>query len=79
LGEFDEIILLPIYPARERPIEGIDSQWLLDKIPGHAKKLVQKNELLDELFSRELQVLATIGAGDIDEWVEPIRKKLTKA
>ncbi|MDZ4750323.1 MAG: UDP-N-acetylmuramate--L-alanine ligase [Flavobacteriales bacterium] len=78
LGQFDEIILLPIYPARERPLPEIDSQWLLDKISGNHKKLVEKNELLDELFSRNLEVVVTIGAGDIDEWVVPIKNMLLK-
>ena len=72
----DEIILLPIYPARELPMPGIDSQWLLDKITKPSKILVQKSELLDELKSRNLEVVLMLGAGDIDALVEPVRKAL---
>ena len=72
----DEVILLDIYPARELPIAGVSSQMLLDKINTKNKFLVQKSEILDFLKSRELEVLLTLGAGDIDQLVEPIENLL---
>ncbi|MEN9346792.1 MAG: hypothetical protein RLZZ77_303 [Bacteroidota bacterium] len=72
----DEIILLPIYPARELPIEGIDSQMLLDKISKSSKKLVEKGELLSVLKSHLPKVLLTLGAGDIDTLVDPLKQAL---
>jgi len=76
LDELDEVILLPIYPARELPIPGIDSQLLLDKISISSKKLVEKGELLGELRSMGSGVILTMGAGDIDTLVEPLRNAL---
>ena len=69
----DSIFLLDIYPAREEPIPGVDSQWLLDKINAPHKKLVDKSALLSELKQDDPEVLLTLGAGDIDRMVEPIR------
>jgi len=74
----DELILLPIYPARELPMEGINSEMLLQNISIENKKVVQKNDLMNELKSREIEVLCTIGAGDIDQFIEPIRKMITE-
>lgn len=70
-----ELILLEIYPAREEPIEGINSQYLLDKVNLEQKALLTKKELIDDLKSRELEVLLTLGAGDIDQLVEPIKNE----
>ena len=72
----DELILLEIYPARELPIEGVDSKMLLDKINLKNKALLSKDDTLKEISERKLEVLLTIGAGDIDKMVEPIKKKL---
>ena len=72
----DELILLDIYPARELPLEGIDSQMLLDKVPMENKTLVGKKELISELSSRNVEVLCTIGAGDIDQLVPEIANHL---
>jgi UDP-N-acetylmuramate--alanine ligase len=72
----DEIILLPIYPAREEPIPGITSEMLLSKINSGSKKLVQKSELPDCLNRDSIDVLLTLGAGDIDTLVEPIETYL---
>jgi UDP-N-acetylmuramate--alanine ligase len=72
----DEVILLDIYPAREEPIEGVSSAIIYDKI--NAKKvLTTKQELMGKLALMEFDVLATIGAGDIDKLVAPIKKLLT--
>jgi UDP-N-acetylmuramate--alanine ligase len=77
LEMLDEVILLDIYPARELPIPGIDSKMLLDQITGVKRKdLYKKEELIEALVKRNLEVLVTLGAGDIDQLVEPIEKTL---
>jgi UDP-N-acetylmuramate--alanine ligase len=76
LSMLDEVILLPIYPARELPIQGVDSAWLLSKIKSQVKSLVNPSELLDFLRIKQHGVLLTIGAGDIDRLVEPIKEML---
>ncbi len=68
----DDIILLPIYPARELPLPGIDSQLLLDNISKPTKKLVEKHNLLAELTGSPRQVIVMLGAGDIDALVSPV-------
>jgi UDP-N-acetylmuramate--alanine ligase len=68
----DEVILLPIYPAREKPMEGIHSQMLLDKISKKHKILVEKDTLLAELLAKPREVIMILGAGDIDTCVAPI-------
>lgn len=72
LNESDELILLELYPAREEPIEGIDSRWLSRKIQKENVPVCQKSQLMNILKERELDVLLTIGAGDIDQMIEPI-------
>ncbi len=73
LSEFDEIILLPIYPAREKPIAGVNSELIFYKITNAKKYLVKKEELLPFLKRNTgMEVLATIGAGDIDREIEKI-------
>lgn len=73
LDQLDEVILLPIYPAREEPIEGIDSRFLLNKMKSKNKNLVEKNKLLRKLNELEFEVLMILGAGDIDVLVEPTK------
>jgi len=73
LAQFDEIILLEIYPAREKPMEGITSSWLVSKIKNDQKKLVQKENLIDYINTIKTDVLLTVGAGDIG--VEVIKIK----
>lgn len=75
LSLLDEVILLDIYPARELPIPGVDSNLILQKISVPAC-LCKKEELIDLLKSKELEVLLTLGAGDIDKLVEPIKNML---
>ncbi|MFC2104937.1 UDP-N-acetylmuramate--L-alanine ligase [Bacteroidota bacterium] len=72
LESLDEIILLDIYPAREEPIPGITSEIIFDKIRNQNKTICTKTELLELLENRNPEVLMTLGAGDIDELVEPI-------
>ncbi len=73
---FDSVVLLPIYPARELPIEGIDSEVLLDKINTQDKALVLKEQLVEYLKKKPLKILITLGAGDIGLEVKPIKKAL---
>jgi len=79
LSQFDELILLDIYPARELPIEGVTSKWLLDKIINKNKQLVSKKELLSKIHESSAQVILTIGAGDIGEEVKHIKKEFSIA
>ena len=76
LSKVDELILLEIYPARELPIEGISSNALLNRIDCTNKILVRKEELIPELENRILEVVLTMGAGDIDRLVDPIKDML---
>lgn len=76
LDLLDECILLEIYPAREKPIEGIHSQMLLDKMKLKNKFLVQKEQVIDFLRTHPLEVLMTLGAGDIDGLIEPVEALL---
>ncbi len=76
LSAFDNIVLLDIYPARELPIEGVTSKWLLDKIENPNKKLISKADLLPFLKMSDASVIVTIGAGDIGEMVPEIKSML---
>ncbi len=76
LSRFDELILLDIYPARELPIEGVNSKWLLDKISCKNKQLSSKENLIDNILKSNAQIIVVIGAGDIGEEVENIKKSL---
>lgn len=73
LSLLDEVILLDIYPAREEPIAGVSSQLIYDHLrPGIEKSLCHKEDLLDTLRNKKLDVLITLGAGDIDNYVPQI-------
>ncbi len=76
LSKSDEVVLLDIYPAREQPIEGIDSALLLDRISLTDKRLLSKSELVDWVGTSDSDVLLTVGAGDIDRLVQPIAQRL---
>jgi UDP-N-acetylmuramate--alanine ligase len=78
LDELDEVILLPIYPAREKPIEGVSSELIFDKMKSANKRLLHKKDIPGHLDTGSLDVLLTIGAGDIDTLVGPIEEKLRK-
>ena len=73
LDKLDETILLPIYPAREKPIEGINSQFLLKKMRSRNKRVVSKEEVLRTLNDLEFDIVMVLGAGDIDVLVKPIK------
>ncbi len=68
----DEIILMPIYPAREEPIEGVTSDIILSRIKNPRKRILNKEELLHHIKENEFEILCTIGAGDIDKMIKPI-------
>ena len=74
LGTADRLVLLDIYPARERPIEGISSQTLLDKVALPSKQLCKKEDLVRLIDDEKPELLVTMGAGDIDRFVEPLEK-----
>lgn len=77
LSLLDEVILLDIYPAREQPIPGITSQLIYDNLrPGIEKRLCKKEDLLDLLKNKHLEVLITLGAGDIDNYIPQISELL---
>ncbi|MDH4403921.1 MAG: UDP-N-acetylmuramate--L-alanine ligase [Flavobacterium sp.] len=76
LSQFDEVLLLDIYPARELPIEGITSSWLLDKMTNNEKKVVSKTNLISEILKSDAKIIVTIGAGDIGELVSSIKQAL---
>jgi UDP-N-acetylmuramate--alanine ligase len=78
LSQFDELLLLEIYPARELPIEGVNASWLLDKINSKNKQLVTKEKLLTCFQNSDADVYITIGAGDIGEMVKDIKKVLNE-
>ena len=77
LSQFDEVILLDIYPARELPMPGITSSWLMEKMTNPDKRLLQKNELIPALKAAPNKVIVTIGAGDIGEMVTDIKQALS--
>jgi len=76
LSQLDELILLDIYPARELPIEGVDSDLILRDVKLKNKTLCSKENLLPLLKEKELDVLVTFGAGDIDKLVPLIKDQL---
>jgi len=79
LSALDELILLDIYPARELPIEGVDSNLILRDVKLKNKTLCSKENLLPLLKEKDLDVLVTFGAGDIDKMVPLIKEQLKKS
>lgn len=69
----DEVILLPIYPARELPVAGVSSQMIWDRMTNPAKSILEKPELLEWINANKTELLITSGAGDIDSLVQPIK------
>ena len=78
LAMADSLILLDIYPAREKPIEGITSQVLLDKVQLKDKSLCPKENLLATIEKLRPELLVTMGAGDIDRFVEPLENMISQ-
>jgi UDP-N-acetylmuramate--alanine ligase len=79
LAQFDEILLLDIYPARELPIEGVTSLWLLEKILNKNKKITHKNNLVKDIKNSEATIVVMLGAGDIGKMVDHVKTELTLA
>ena len=79
LEKFDSILLLDIYPARELPIKGVDSELLLSKINNPNKKLISKSQIVDEIQKSNIKIIITLGAGDIGAEVKKIKKHLSIA
>ncbi|WP_164112777.1 MULTISPECIES: UDP-N-acetylmuramate--L-alanine ligase [Sphingobacterium] len=78
LGMADELLLMEIYPARELPIEGVTSSWLLDKVDLVNKRVVSPQEVLTIAQEEQPELLVTVGAGDIDRLVRPLKDLLDK-
>lgn len=78
LSMADETILLDIYPARELPIQGVTSEMLLDNMSNASKSVCRKEDLISSLEHKTFDVLLTMGAGDIDRMVLPIKEMLIK-
>jgi UDP-N-acetylmuramate--alanine ligase len=74
----DELLLMDIYPARELPIAGVDSDMLFKNITSPVKIRCSKKDLMEKVEKLDVEILATVGAGDIDTFVEPIEKMLRK-
>ncbi len=78
LDLLDTCLLLDIYPAREKPIQGINSQMLIDKMKSAQKFLIKKENVIDFLKTHQPEVIMTLGAGDIDTLILPIEKLLNE-
>ena len=76
LSKFDEVRILDIYPARELPMEGVTSAWLLEKIQNPNKKLISKEQIIAEVDASESTVVVMMGAGDIGEEILKVEKHL---
>ena len=78
LSTFKNLILLEIYPARELPIEGVSSDVLISKVNSPSKVLIKKEELVSFLTENTPEVLLILGAGDIGEMVDDLKRALVK-
>lgn len=78
LSMADELVLLDIYPAREEPIPGITSKIIFDKVSINNKLLLPKHQLIETIKNKNIEILLTLGAGDIDKEIEPLKKMLLK-
>lgn len=79
LSQFDEILLMDIYPARELPIEGVTSSWLLGKIKNENKKLVAREDIVFQVKKSNATVVLTLGAGDISNEIQTIKEAFSSA
>lgn len=79
LGTVDELMLLEVYPARELPLPGIDAQFLLEKIRLEEKQIFEKEAALKKIQMNKPALLLTVGAGDIDTLIQPLKTLLTDA
>lgn len=74
----DDVLLMDIYPARELPIPGVDAELIFKDVTAKSKERCGKTDLLDKISNRQIEVLTTVGAGDIDTFVQPIKELLRK-
>lgn len=74
----DQLVLMDIYPARELPIPGVDADLIFKNVTSPLKILASKQDLMQKLEAMDLDVVATVGAGDIDTFIEPIKAMVTK-
>lgn len=79
LGLTDELIMLDIYPARELPIPDVNSEMILKNIDLKGKCILSKREVIDFVREQKPELLLTVGAGDIDTLIEPLKKALENA
>lgn len=79
LSRFDEVVLLDIYPAREEPVDGIDSEALLGKMTLSRKRKIQKSQLIDCVKDASQKIIVMLGAGDIGVEIIKITKALKRA
>ena len=79
LSAVDELLLLDIYPARELPMEGVTAAWLLGKIDLPGSVVCTKEEVLERVKFEAPELLVTVGAGDIDTLIQPLKNILTNA
>ena len=76
LGTLDELVMMPIYPAREKPIAGVTSSMVLRKVPGMSKYLCTPAQVLELVPALCPDVVVTLGAGDIDRLVPQLENVL---
>lgn len=76
LSKFDQVLLLDIYPARELPIEGVTSSWLLSKIDSGNKKLTYNENLVEDIKKSDAKIVVMLGAGDIGKMIEEVKNEL---
>ena len=76
LRDADDLVLLDIFPARENPIEGIDSYMLLNLCTNNEKEVCPKDSLIPLLKNKKIDILLTLGAGDVSTLVQPIKHML---
>ena len=78
LSASDEVILVELYPAREKPVEGINSKALLAKVEMQNKKFISKAQLITELISPKRELLLLLGAGDVYKLIEDLKEAYSK-
>lgn len=78
LSKFDEVLLLDIYPAREEPIVGVNSEWLFHKIQLEHKKMTEKSQLVKDIKNSSAKIVVMLGAGDIGVMVNEVSNQLLK-
>ncbi|WP_395626639.1 UDP-N-acetylmuramate--L-alanine ligase [Daejeonella sp.] len=79
LSMIDDLIMLDIYPARELPIEGVNSAMVLDKIKNPNKQILSKQDAIEYIRANKPELLLTVGAGDIDTLIQPLKTILQNA